>query len=111
MTELLKKTRIARGLTDDEAARSREKYGSNVITTAKRKSFWSRFVSNLNDPIIKILIIALIVNVLFVIKTSNWIETAGIAISVLLASFISTLSEHGSEGAFARLNEENENYF
>ena len=111
MTDILEKTKMARGLSDEEAARSREKYGSNVITLAKRKSFWSRFVSNLNDPIIKILIIALIVNLLFVIKTSNWVETAGIAISVFLASFISTLSEHGSEGAFARLNEENENYF
>lgn len=110
MTDTQKKSRALRGLSDAEAERSRAEHGSNVITTAKRKSFLEHFASNLNDPIIKILIIALIVNIIFVIKTSNWIETAGIAISIFLATFISTVSEYGSEGAFARLNESQENY-
>ena len=98
------------GLNDAEVLASRSENGSNVMSRAKRKSFWGHFVSNMNDPIIKILIAALIINILFVFRSSDWIETAGIAISVFLATFISTLSEYGSESAFEKLNEENENY-
>ena len=110
MTDTLKKAKIKEGLSDAEVERSRAEHGSNVMSKAKKKSFWEHFLSNLNDPIIKILIAALIINIIFVFRTSNWIETAGIAISVFLATFISTLSEHGSENAFSKLNEENENY-
>lgn len=98
------------GLSDAEVMRSRAEHGSNVMSKAKKKSFWGHFLSNLNDPIIKILIGALIVNIIFVFRTSEWVETLGIAISVFLATFISTLSEYGSENAFSRLNEENENH-
>ena len=35
----------------------------------------------------------------------DWVETAGIAISVVLATLISTFSEYRSENAFARLFE------
>lgn len=110
MTDTFKKAKTAKGLSDAEVAKSRAEYGSNIMTKAPRKSFWGHFLSNLNDPIIKILIGALIINIIFVFRTSDWIETAGIAISVFLATFISTLSEYGSESAFAKLNEENENY-
>ncbi len=100
----------ARGLTEDEVRLSRREQGANVMSVARKKGFWAHFISNLNDPIIKILIGALIINILFVFRTSDWIETAGIALSVFLATFISTMSEYGSQNAFARLNEVNENY-
>ena len=60
----------------------------------------------MGDPVIKILLCALAVNVIFMFRDADWIETAGIAVSVFLATFISTLSEHGSEAAFARLDKE-----
>ena len=110
MTDTKRKTKSGYGLNDTEVQISRAEHGSNVMSKAKRKSFWGHFLSNLNDPIIKILVGALVVNILFVFRTSDWIETAGIAISVFLATFISTLSEYGSESAFTKLNEENENY-
>jgi len=110
MVETPKKGKTQRGLSDAEVELSRAEHGANTITAAKRKSFWQKFIANLSDPIIKILLSALIINIIFIFKTSDWVETAGIAISVFLATFISTLSEHGSESAFARLNEENENY-
>lgn len=55
---------------------------------------------------IKILIGALIINVLFTFRDADWFETAGIAISVLLATLISTASEYGSAAAFERLDAE-----
>ena len=98
------------GLNEEQVERSRREHGTNAMTPPKRTSFFSHFIKNLNDPVIKILIAALILNLLFVFRTADWVETAGIAISVFLATFISTVSEYGSESAFARLNEETENY-
>lgn len=109
MTNTLNRTSKC-GLTDAEVISSRAEHGSNAMTKSQRKGFWRHFLSNLNDPIIKILLAALIINIVFVFRTSDWIETAGIGISVFLATFISTLSEYGSENAFVQLNEENENY-
>ena len=95
---------VPRGLTREEVERSREKYGANVLSAKKRKSFLRKFLSNLGDPVIRILIGVLIANVIFTWGHADWIETAGIAASILLATLISTMSEHGSEAAFARLS-------
>ena len=91
------------GLTPDKVERSRRENGRNILSPGKRKGFIRKFLENLGDPVVKILIGALIINVIFMFKRANWVETAGIAVSIFLATFISTLSEHGSEGAFDRL--------
>ncbi len=95
-----------RGLSDSEVIASRKKYGKNIMSPAKRKSFMRKFLENLGDPVVKILIGALIINVIFMFKRANWVETAGIAVSILLATLISTLSEQGSQAAFERLGRE-----
>ncbi len=110
MNSTLSKTKKALGLSEEEVLLQREKYGSNQMTPPHRKGFFSHFLSNLNDPVIRVLLIALAVNLLFVFRTSDWVETLGIGISVFLATFISTLSEYGSESAFSRLQMEDENY-
>ena len=102
MTEIKVK---GKGLTDKEVEASRIKHGANVISTKKRAGFWQRFFANLGDPVIKVLLAALAVNLLFIFRTHEWFETVGIAVSVFLATLISTLSEYGSEAAFARLCE------
>ena len=94
------------GLSSAEAELSRKKHGNNTLTEKKQKSFLSRFLSNLSDPIIKILLAALAVNLIFVFRGGDIFETVGIAVSVFLAAFISTLSEGGSEAAFKRLADE-----
>lgn len=76
------------------------------MSVRKTKSFLARFISNLGDPVIKILIGALVVNLIFVFKGGNVYETIGIGISVFLAALISTLSESGSEAAFKRLSDQ-----
>ena len=97
-------TNIRRGLDADEVVRSREMHGSNVLRPRKSKSFARRFFENLGDPVIRILLVALVVDLVFVFKGGDIFETVGIAISVFLASFISALSEHGGENAFRRLS-------
>ncbi len=94
------------GLTEDEVSQSRRKFGSNTLGKQKSKSFLAAFFGNLGDPVIKILLVALGVNLFLVFRGGDIIETIGIAISVFLATFISTLSERGSEKAFRRLEEE-----
>ncbi len=94
------------GLNDEEVIASRKEHGSNELTKVKKKTFWRILLESLGDPIIKILLIALGIKVLFIFSKYDWYETLGIAIAVILASFISTISEYGSEAAFKRLQNE-----
>ena len=91
------------GLTAAEVTESRAKNGDNRLSRAKRKSFFRQFLGNLGDPIIKILIAALVINLIFTFRNADWVETVGIAVSILLATFISTTSEYGAGAAFERL--------
>ena len=94
-----------RGLSPIEVEHSRRMHGANVFSEGKRRGFWWHFLQNLGDPVIKVLLAALAVNLLLIFRSHDWFETVGIAVSVFLATFISTLSECGSEAAFARLCE------
>ena len=95
-----------KGLTEEEVIDNRKKYGSNKICKNKKESFIKKLASTLGDPIIKILLIALAVKTLFLFQDFDWYETVGIVIAIFLASFISTLSEYGSEKAFEQLQED-----
>ena len=94
------------GLTDTEVLNSRKKNGSNIITSTKKNSFLSLLLESLGDPIIRILLIALAIKTIFLIKNFDWYETIGIVIAIFMASFISTISEYGSNKAFEKLQEE-----
>lgn len=99
-------TKDIKGLTNEEVLKSREKYGTNTLTKGKENSFFSLFLTSLGDPIIKILLIALGIKIVFLIKDFDIFETVGILIAILLASFISSISEYGSEKAFRKMTEE-----
>lgn len=94
------------GLTDQEVVESRKQYGTNALVERKKESFFHQFLASLGDPIIRILLIALGIKTVFLIQNFDWFETIGIVIAIFLASFISTLSEYGSEKAFLKLQEE-----
>ncbi len=94
------------GLSREEVIRAREKYGSNALEAIHRDTFFKQLLRSLGDPIIRILLIALGIKTIFLIKNFDWYETVGIAVAIFLASFISTLSEYGSEKAFDKLQQE-----
>lgn len=94
------------GLTEKQVIESRKKYGDNELTKRKKNSFLRLLLESLGDPIIKILLIALAVKIVILFKSFDWFETLGILIAIFLASFISSISEYGSEAAFERLGEE-----
>ena len=77
-----------KGLSNHEVNKSRLKHGWNEITQQKREGFLLKFLSNFGDPIIKILLAALFINLIFAIQGSSWFETVGIGIAIFLATLV-----------------------
>lgn len=95
------------GLSSEQVQQSLREHGNNTLPTPPHESFWQKLLENFQDPIIRILILALLVNVVFVyMGHGDWIETAGIFVAILLATFVSTWSEFNNENAFQKLQEE-----
>ena len=97
------------GLNSSQVKIAREKYGANKLGEYKRKSFIKSFISNLRDPIIRVLILALLINVIFMFPNVNWFESGGIASSIIIATLVSTISEYSSENAFEKLRDKSKN--
>ncbi len=91
------------GLTEEEVLISRNKNGSNELTKLKKNTFLKLLIEAMADPIIKILLLALLIKTIFLFRSFDWFETIGILVAVLLATFISSISEYGSESAFSKL--------
>jgi len=95
------------GLSSEAALEARNRYGSNQLTKQEVESFWDKYKGNFDDPIIKILLVALAINVLFVFfGKAHWYESVGIAVAVLLATLVGTWSEHKNEATFQQLQED-----
>ena len=95
------------GLTDAEVAASRARHGSNAVAGQDVETFWDKLLDNLKDPIILILIVALLITVLlWMFGYAHWYESVGIAFAVVMATVVATWSEHSNEQSFQRLLEE-----
>lgn len=94
------------GLNEEEVIINRKKYGTNDLGFVKENKFISLLLESLGDPIIKILLVALSIKVIFLFKSFDWYETLGILIAIFTASLISSLSEYGSAKAFIKLQKE-----
>ncbi len=81
------------GLSAAEVERSRAEHGDNRLTERRQRGFFTRFAANLGDPVIKVLLCALAANIIFTFRHTDWFETIGIAVSVLTATIVSTVSE------------------
>jgi len=98
------------GLSSEEVIASRQKHGSNTMSKRKSRSLIGSFLDNLKDPVIRVLMIALVVNIIFTFKSIDLLETGGIAVAILLSTAISTLSERSSAAAFERLSKSTQGY-
>lgn len=98
-----KKVRNYRGLNKSDVQNSKAKFGMNRISRGRRKSFLNHYLESFGDPTIKILLVALSLNIIFFIRNFNWFESIGIAVSIILATFVSSISEYGSQLAFERI--------
>lgn len=92
------------GLKSSEVEKKRQEFGSNRLTEQKQEGFWKKYFGAFNDPIIKILMVALVINLIFVFTgNAEWYEAVGIFVAVLIATFVSTFSEYSNEKTFAKL--------
>ncbi|MEI6292632.1 MAG: calcium-translocating P-type ATPase, PMCA-type [Methanomicrobiales archaeon] len=93
------------GLKSSEVPDYREKFGANVITPPVREPLWKQYLKKYDDPIIKILLIAVVISlVVSIIQGISIYDTLGIIIAVLLATGISFFNEYRSSREFDILN-------
>jgi len=89
------------GLSDGEVKASLELNGTNALPPPVVETFWEKLWENFQDPLIKILCVALVITtVLAIFGYADWIEGVGIAVAVVLATFIATYSEFRNESNF-----------
>ena len=109
----MKNKRQDRGLTANEVLASREKYGSNVLTTPARDPLWKQFLHKFDDPLIKILLVALLLSVSLSIYEYYWLhsgvsvlfEPLGIFVAIVLATLVGFLVEVNANKKFRLLNQ------
>lgn len=91
-----------KGLTREQVRESRRRYGSNKLTPPERTPLWKLYLEKFTDPIIRILLLALLAS--FVIATveytggkeEGWtvfLEPIGILIAIFLATYIGFVFE------------------
>lgn len=100
----LKVSAPLRGLRSDEVSISRERFGSNSVGRLRTRGFFRELLSGLGDPIIKILIFSLLINLIFNFGRVDPFEVGGILAAIFLSVGISTFSERSSRGAFEALS-------
>ena len=75
------------GLSEREAALSREKYGSNAIPESEPTTFWAEFKATFQDPMIRILLaVALLMVVMCLFGYADVYEPAGTILAVILVA-------------------------
>jgi len=96
-----------KGLSDGEVEESRKKHGTNQLPPPEVESFFDKLKENFEDPLIRILLVALGITVgLAFLGYTDWIEGFGIGVAVFLATFVSTWSEYKNENSFRDLQEQ-----
>ena len=97
-----------KGLDNEAVELSRKQYGSNRLKGRRKTSFLQKLLYNFSDPIVRILLAALAINILFTLQNMNLFECLGIVLAILVSAIVSTLSEFGSENAFEKMLEAGE---
>lgn len=101
------------GLTDAQVIASRSEHGNNVLTPPAREPLWRQFLKKFDDPLIKILLVALVLSVglslyeFFKLDAgmSVLFEPIGIFVAVVLATLVGFLVEVNANKKFRLLNQ------
>ena len=93
------------GLSSESVHEMREQYGKNELTPPQRTALWRQFLEKFNDPIIRILLVAVFISaIVSIIEGGGLVDTIGILLAVLLATSISFVTEYRSNREFEALN-------
>ncbi len=104
---------LTKGLTDEQVIASREKNGINELVPPPKTPLWKQFLEKLRDPIIRILLIALLLSVgvaAYQVYTGEeganaFFEPAGILVAIILATGIGFAFEVSANRKFDILNQ------
>ena len=93
------------GLSSERAAERLAQYGPNKLKEAEKPGFWKRFLTQLKDPMLIILLAAAGVSALTgaIAGESEWAETIIILAVVLLNAVLGVLQESKAESAIEAL--------
>ena len=93
------------GLSSEKAAERLAQYGPNKLKEAEKPGFWKRFLMQLKDPMLLILLAAAGVSALTgaLAGESEWAETIIILVVVLLNAVLGVLQESKAEAAIEAL--------
>ena len=90
------------GLTSRQAKERLEKHGPNKLTGAKKQSLWARFLAQMRDPMILVLLAAAAVSLLSS-GGEDWVEALIILVIVVVNACISISQEDSAEKALEAL--------
>ena len=115
MSVKLNKENLAAGLSEEQAAESRQKYGTNELAKKEKESLLSMFIGAFDDIWIKVLCLALVLKVVLAILgviipalggENDIVEILSIILAIALATGFSTLSEYRNTSRSEALQEE-----
>ena len=93
------------GLQSSHVEELRKKYGANAMTPPVRESLWKQYLQKFDDPIIKILLLAVTISLIVsLVQGSGFLDTIGIILAILLATGIAFFNEYRSSKEFNILN-------
>jgi Ca2+-transporting ATPase len=93
------------GLASSRVAEMRSRYGANEMTPPVREPLWKQYLEKFDDPVIKILLLAVAIStVVAIVQGSGLLDTIGIILAVLLATGIAFFNEYRSSKEFDVLN-------
>ncbi len=102
-----------KGLTPEQVIASRHEHGDNVLTPPRQTPLWKQFLSKFNDPLIKILLVALVLSVGLSLYeycglhmgVSTLFEPIGIFVAIVLATLVGFIVEVNANKKFRLLNQ------
>jgi Ca2+-transporting ATPase len=104
------------GLTNTQVIESRKENGANILTPPEKDPWWKEFLEKFTDPIIIILLIALVLSMGVSCYgyfsghagIGTFFEPLGILVAVLLATVVGFLFEQNANKKFEVLNKVND---
>ncbi len=105
-----------KGLSAVQVEESRRLHGANVLTPPEKASLWSQFLEKFNDPLIKILLVALVLSIGISCyevmalgePATVFLEPLGIFIAITLATLVGFIVEVNANKKFEMLNKVND---
>ena len=102
-----------KGLMPEQVIASRHEHGDNVLTPPRQTPLWKQFLAKFNDPLIKILLVALVLSVGLSLYeycglhmgVSTLFEPIGIFVAIVLATLVGFIVEVNANKKFRLLNQ------